>query len=79
MQEIFSEVSIFNVIILQQHYFKILKAVDFCHKNGVVHRDVKDENLVVDMETMQIKLIDFGSASLLRTEPYRDFKGLKNL
>jgi len=51
--------------------------VDFCHKNGVIHRDVKDENLIVDMETMKIKLIDFGSASLLQSEPYRDFKGTR--
>jgi serine/threonine protein kinase len=33
---------------------------------GVVHRDLKLENLVVSKETQLIKLIDFGNASFLK-------------
>lgn len=41
------------------YYFnQLLDAVSHCHKNGLAHRDIKLENLLLDGET--IKLCDFG-------------------
>lgn len=34
-------------------------------KKGIDHRDVKDENLLYNPETKQVRLIDFGSASVI--------------
>ncbi len=41
-------------------------ACEYLEKRGLVHRDIKDENIVVDA-TYSIKLIDFGSASYIPT------------
>lgn len=52
-----------------KHLFKqIASAVNHLHKNNVVHRDIKDENVVIDLKEMSCKLIDFGSAAFMAKE-----------
>merc|ERR1712130_196767 len=43
----------------------IVKTVIECRDGGVLHRDIKDENILVDLNTMNTKLIDFGSGCVL--------------
>ena len=42
---------------------RILAAVDHAHKNGIVHRDIKPQNILVDSQGC-VKVADFGIARL---------------
>lgn len=35
------------------YLFELLKALDFCHKNGIMHRDVKPHNIMIDHQVSQ--------------------------
>lgn len=38
---------------------QIVEAVAYCHRQGVYHRDIKSENVLID-KYRKIKIIDFG-------------------
>ncbi|KAK2546164.1 Csnk2a1 [Columba livia] len=44
------------------YMYEILKALDYCHSMGVMHRDVKPHNVMIDHEHRKLRLIDWGLA-----------------
>ncbi|KAL4658542.1 NUAK family SNF1-like kinase 2 [Arapaima gigas] len=49
-----------------RHFFRqIVSAVHYCHRNGIVHRDLKLENILLDGNG-DVKIADFGLSNLYR-------------
>lgn len=54
--------------------YQLLKALDFMHSKNLFHRDVKPENCMVDKNTLELKLCDFGSTRQLSSNgPYTEY------
>ena len=47
--------------LIRSFVYQMCKAVAYLHKNNMIHRDVKPENLLID-EKLNLKLCDFGFA-----------------
>jgi serine/threonine protein kinase len=56
---------------------QMLEAVHHCHKQNVVHRDLKADNFVVESEegAAAVKLIDFGLADRCEMGQFLDVRG----
>nr|XP_021332684.1 serine/threonine-protein kinase pim-1-like isoform X1 [Danio rerio] len=55
---------------------QVVQAAHMCCQRGVLHRDIKLENLLINKETLEVKLIDFGCGDLLKTSAYTTFCGM---
>ena len=53
----------------------MVDTVTAVQRAGVVHRDIKDENLIVDLDTHRLQLIDFGAGGFVQSAPYTEYSG----
>jgi len=51
-----------NEIDLKYYMYSIVRGLDFCHSKGIMHRDIKPQNIIVNPDTKELKIIDWGLA-----------------
>jgi serine/threonine protein kinase len=56
-------------LFVKLYVFQMCRALAHIHSMGVCHRDIKPQNLLVNTQTHQLKLCDFGSAKAGPTMP----------
>ena len=53
---------------IRLYLYKILQALDQSHSHGIMHRDVKPLNIVINNESKRLRLIDWGLADYYKPE-----------
>nr|XP_027204930.1 casein kinase II subunit alpha-like [Dermatophagoides pteronyssinus] len=47
---------------IRYYLYELLKALDYSHSMGIMHRDVKPHNVMIDHSSRKLRLIDWGLA-----------------
>lgn len=50
------------------YMYKILEALDFAHSHGIMHRDVKPLNIIINNDEKDLRLIDWGLADYYKPD-----------
>lgn len=56
---------------VRYYIYQLLKALDYAHSQGIMHRDVKPHNVMIDHSQRQLRLIDWGLAEFYH--PNREY------
>ncbi|KAG1931968.1 serine/threonine-protein kinase pim-2-like [Pimephales promelas] len=61
---------------LARHFMRqVIVAAALCCSRGVLHRDIKMQNLLVNTKTLVVKLIDFGCGDIMKCSSYENYAG----
>lgn len=60
-------------IIMEQ----VIQAAQHCRVRGVFHRDIKEENILINPDTLKVWLIDFGCGDLHKDTTYDEHCGTR--
>lgn len=52
----------FNDLDVRFYIHELLKALDFCHSKGIMHRDVKPHNVMIDHENRKVECSSLSPA-----------------
>lgn len=60
---------------VKQIMWQVVQAARHCCDLGVLHSDIKSENILINPKTFEVKLIDFGCGELLTDKEYTRYAG----
>jgi len=67
---------IMPLVFIKAYMYQMLRGLAYIHMNGICHRDLKPQNMLVDRHAGILKLCDFGSAkTLVASEPNVSYIG----
>ena len=78
IMEYLKGIELFQYIILKKRlseeeaciYFQqIISGIEYLHKLKIAHRDIKPENMIVDQNSKNIKILDFGLSNIYGEKP----------
>ncbi len=61
-----------------QMLISILSILEFVHSQGVIHRDIKPDNIIRRYSDGKLVLVDFGAVKQLRSYGNGSFQGMEN-
>ncbi|XP_026086063.1 serine/threonine-protein kinase pim-2-like [Carassius auratus] len=64
-----------NESLARRVMMQVTKAANVCCQRQVFHRDIKLSNLLINNQTLEVKLIDFGCGDILWTTVYMSYSG----
>lgn len=53
------------ILEIKIYIYQLFRSLAYIHSQGICHRDIKPQNLLLDPSTGVLKLCDFGSAKIL--------------
>ena len=53
---------------IRYYIYQVLISLDYCHSMGIMHRDVKPQNIIINHQKKQLRLIDWGLAEFYLPE-----------
>ena len=56
----------FPVALGKLYAYQMFRALAYIHNKGICHRDIKPQNMLIDILTHRLVLCDFGSAKILK-------------
>ena len=64
----------FKLVDFLEVAISITSSIEVIHDNHIIHKDIKPSNIIINQETKEVRLIDFGLASQLNSE----YQSVKN-
>ena len=62
LRDFILEDNVYSIHEIKHIIRQLLHAIDIVHQNGLVHRDIKPGNVIIEKRNSNVRLIDFGLA-----------------